>query len=404
MGGFRRLDMKNDKNYFQLKGKKAEKIVHDLAVKTFLTDWCYLNPALPSGKELCDLLVIFGDIAIIWQIKDLKLDKNNRYKKAEVDKNLRQLSGAWRQMFDLKTDIQLTNPRRGKEKFNPNTIKKVYLISVLLGEGEEYYSTLETIKDHEVHVFTRNFTEIILNELDTISDFSHYLGVKEKFLSKPNRSLIITGGEEELLAVYQREGKTFGKFEKADHILLEGGIWEDIQKNPRYIKRREADRISYGWDSIINRAHEGSSQYEIVARELARPNRFERRYLSKVFMDAHVMAHKDEKADLFRRIMPGDDGITYCFLFADDPEPRTRRKYMLAGICYFARGKFPQNKKVIGIATEKKFRPTCSYDFVFIDKPDWTEEDQKKIEKLQADTGMFVNPIVGETHEDEYPV
>ena len=44
------------KNYFYLKGKNAEKIVHDLASKTFITDWCYLNPMLPSGKELCDLL------------------------------------------------------------------------------------------------------------------------------------------------------------------------------------------------------------------------------------------------------------------------------------------------------------------------------------------------------------
>lgn len=171
-----------------------------------------------------------------------------------------------------------------------------------------------------------------------------------------------------------------------------------------FIKKKKADRISYSWDSIINRAHTGSSKYEVVARELARPNRFERRYLSKVFMEAHVMAHEDKSgADLFRRIMPSE-GVTYCFLFMDDfEEPRNRRQAMLASIGYFARGKFPQNKKVIGIATEKKLRPVSSYDFVLVDVPVWTDEDQKKVDQLQKETGMFINPVMGEAHEDEYP-
>jgi hypothetical protein len=42
------------------------------------------------------MLVVFDDTALIWQIKDLKVDENGRYKDAEVEKNLRQLSGAKR--------------------------------------------------------------------------------------------------------------------------------------------------------------------------------------------------------------------------------------------------------------------------------------------------------------------
>src|SRR4030043_2335371 len=105
------------KQHFTIKGKNAEGFVHELALKTFLTDWCYLNPVLPDGKELCDLLVVFDNVAIIWQIKNLKLDANGRYKKAEVERNLRQLAGARRQLFDLKTPIELENPRRPREKF-----------------------------------------------------------------------------------------------------------------------------------------------------------------------------------------------------------------------------------------------------------------------------------------------
>ncbi|MBT6755758.1 MAG: hypothetical protein HN981_02465 [Candidatus Pacebacteria bacterium] len=395
--------MEDTKHYFELKGKNAEKIVHDLAEKTFLVDWCFPNPKLQNNKELCDLLVVFDDIAIIWQIKDLKLDKNGKYKKAEVDKNLRQLSGADRQMFKLKSKIELSNARRKKENFDPNSITEVFLISVLLGKGENYHSALEEIKGHNVHVFTKEFTEIALNELDTISDFCAYLRAKEQFFRDKPKSIIVTGGEQEILAIYLREGRSFGQYKKADNIYLDGTLWDGLLTEPRFIKKKDADKISYGWDSIINRAHTGSSRYELVARELARPNRFERRYLSKVFMEAHVMAHKDNVGDLFRRMM-AIDGVTYCFLFADDFEkPRTRRQAMLASICYLARGKFPQNKKVIGVATEKKFRSISSYDFVLIDRPDWTEGDQKKIEKLQKETGMFVNPVINERHEDEYP-
>lgn len=391
----------NTGNYFQLKGKNAEKIAYDLAIKTFLTDWCYPNPIIKPGRELCDLLVVFDDIAIIWQIKDLKLDSDGRYKKAEVDKNLRQIAGARRQLFDLKTKIELSNPRRGREVFNPKSIKNIYLISVLMGEGEEYYSGLEDVKGHDVHVFTKEFTEICLNELDTISDFCKYLEAKEKFFAK--RSVIVAGGEKELLATYLREGRSFKTYEKADKIFIDGDIWKGLLKDPRYLKKKELDKASYGWDSIINRIHEGSSQYEIVARELARPNRFERRYLSKVFMDAYTRSHEDKSgANLFRRIMP-TDGVTYCFLFMDDPEPRNRRKNMLFAICYYARGRFPQNKKVIGIATEKKIRPQCSYDYVLLEKPSWTKRDEQNMQKLQKELGLFVNPIIARASENEYP-
>jgi len=393
--------MNISKDYFYLKGKNAEKIVHDLAIKTFLTDWCYLNPKLPNGKELCDLLVVFDDIAIIWQIKNLKLNKQGEYNKAEVKKNLRQLSGARRQLFDLRTPLGLENPRRVKENFDPATIKIIYLISVLLGRGEEMVSFVEEIRNCTVHVFTKDFTQIVLNELDTISDFTKYLRIKEAFLKK-NKSLVIIGGEEELLASYLMNNRSFAKFEEADLIMIEEGFWKDLQSKPEYKAKKKADEISYTWDSIINRAHEGSSEYEVIARELARPNRFHRRYLSKVYYDAHVQAHNDDTHDLFRRILSGD-GTTYCFLFGVDPEPRERRKVMLQAICLIARGVYPQNKKVLGIATEKKIRPTCSYDFCLMDIPEWTEENQKYIEQLQKDTGIFVDPTIGYTQEDEYP-
>jgi len=385
-----------------LKGKNAENFVYELSQKSFITDWCYKSPRLPNGKEICDLLIAYDNIAIIWQIKDLKLDKNNKYKKSEVEKNLHQLSTARHRLFDKKLEIELENPRRGKEKFNPNTITEIYQISALLGKGEDYFSGIEIIDGKFAHTFTREFTEIVLSELDTISDFIEYLREKEKLFSNNDVKIIITGDEKELLAYYLMNQRTLEKVGESNVTIIQAGIWDDLQKKPEYLAKKREDKISYGWDDIINRAHTGGGKYEIVAREMARLNRFDRRVMSKAFYEAHVRAHRERSKNVFRRLL-AIKGTTYCFLFLDDPEPRTIRKKMLEIMCIIARGIYNKNFRVVGIATEMKMRPTCSYDFYYLELPKWTTEHQENMEKLQKETGIFSNLTVKQAHEDEYP-
>ena len=384
-----------------LKGKNAEEFVYELAIKSFLVDWCYKNPKLPNSKELCDLLVVYDDVAIIWQIKDLKLDNNGKYKKPEVKKNLHQISTARNRLFKLNIPIELENPRRGREIFNPKLIKEIYQISALLGKGEDYFSFAETVKGHVVHTFTREFTEIVLSELDTIRDFVDYLREKESLISV-NNGIIIVGGEKELLAYYLMNERSFEKLKNPDFLMINEGSWEKLQKRPEFIAKKEEDKISYGWDDIINRAHTAGGEYEKIAKELARPNRFERRVLSKHFFDAHMSAHHETKNNTFRRILK-TEGTTYCFVFLEDIEPRNRRKALLYKICFIARGIFKDNKKVVGIATEMKIRATCSYDFCLLELPNWTDKEQKEMERLQEQTGIFRNLVPKQAHEDEYP-
>jgi len=91
-------------------------------------------------------------------------------------------------------------------------------------------------------------------------------------------------------------------------------------------------------------------EYELVARELARPNRVQRRLLSKTFLDIRLKGYNDITPNPYRGIVVSDDA-TYCFLLQDDLEPREKRKEHLGTICFIARGKNKKNKKVIGIAT-----------------------------------------------------
>lgn len=383
-----------------LKGKNAENFVYQLAKKSFLTDWCYKNPKLKNGKEICDLLVVYDDVVIIWQIKDLKL-KDGKFKESEVKNNLKQLLTAKNRLFKSNLLIELDNPRRGKEIFNPKLIKEVFFISALIGNEEDYCSFSEEVKGIKVHVFTREFTEIVLNELDTIKDFIGYLREKEKLFST-NKPITILNDERELLAFYLMNERKFDRFKEATYIVIQDGIWDELIKKPEYIAKKLENKISYAWDEMIDMAHTCGAGYELVARELARPDRFERRILSKSFFDAHMKAHNEKMYNTSRRIQEFN-GVTYCFMFIEKKAPREKRKELLQAICFAARGRFKDNKKVIGIATEMKIEPVCSYDFCFLELPQWSEENQKVADMLKKNHGILENTKIGIMHEDEYP-
>jgi hypothetical protein len=384
-------------DYFQQKGALAEGIIHSLATDTFFTDWCYPNPKRPDGKELCDLLVVFDDTVIIWQIKDLKVDSQGRYKTAEVEKNLKQVGGARRALFDIQNSITLSNPRRGPELFDPSSIKHVHLISVLMGRSTEPMSLTPEIKGHTVHVFTKEFADIAMRELDTISDFCHYLRAKEEILNCTR--IAVEGGEENLLGKYIELGRGFEWLRGVNHAVVHDGIWEKIESMPQYIKKKELDAVSYGWDSIIDRAHEGSPKYEIAARELARPDRLARRILAKDFMDAYTEFMGSE-LDMIRRKTTHLD-TTYCFLISNDDHHNGQRIVdMLTKMCFVARGLDIENKRVVGIATT---RGNNGYSFLFLNKPSWSAEDEALKTQIQTVYGIFKNPRITETSEDEYP-
>jgi hypothetical protein len=384
-------------HYFREKGATAEQVIHQLATKTFFTDWCYLNPKKADGDELCDLLVVFDDIALIWQIKDLKVDANGRYKNAEVEKNLRQLGGARRTLFDLGSSVTLSNPRRGPEQFDPASIRHVHLISVLMGEGEGAFPFLQQFKEHLVHGFTREFADIAMSELDTIADFCHYLRSKESI--DLDKVITILGGEENLLGKYIEHGRSFSWIDSYDVVHIDDTIWPAISQLPQYVKKKEMDRISQGWDSMIERAHEGTSKYERVARELARVDRFTRRVLSESFKEVYAEFMGSKMAMMRRQMVLGD--TTYCFLVTNDTaHPSKRRQEMLGAMCLVARGLNPQNSRVLGVATSRDNR---NYDFAFMDIPKWTNQFEAEKVKLQTEFGSFVSPRKTLTHSSEFP-
>lgn len=387
----------------QIKWKNAEQVIYELATKTFLQDWCFLNPKFSDGKELCDLLIVFEDTVIIWQIKDLKIDESWQYKKQEKEKNIKQLWWAKRRLFELQSKISLINNKRGQFMFDPTTIKKIYLISALVWEGEYFWSFMEEIKSHQVHVFNRRFIEIALNELDTINDFINYLQSKEEFLTK-KRQIIINGWEEELLAPYLHNNRSFSELDSADMIILDEGMRKGLANKPEYIAKKKEDEISYFWDFLIDKTHQWWDQYELVARELARASRFERRYLSKAFIEGNINADKDNMHDTYRRfISMYNKWVTYCFLYQDRKD-NNARKNTLINLCSVARMEF-DTPKIIGIATEQhNIHSWWSHDFLLMNIPTLSDKEIKDLKILKNELNILQTPQQKSIREDEYPI
>jgi hypothetical protein len=394
--------LNRSRRYFELKGKSAESLLHALAQKTFLTDWCYLNPCLPNGKELCDLLVVYDEVAIIWQIKSLKADDDGLLKPKELEKNLRQVVGAHRQVFGLKTPVRLVNPRRGEETFDPNSIKRVHLISVIRGECNQPMRFAEIVKDRLVHVFCGNFPQLVMNELDTVGDFCEFLRAVESI--PRDARMVVAGGQEELLAHYLSNGRRLDWINREAVTMVEEGAWSAFHLSDAYLTYNKENESSYLWDQFIDMAHEGAPlepRYELVARKMARPSRFDRRLLAKAFLEAHERADRETQNNVFRRTFDFE-GMTYCFLFMHKPVSHEVRKRLLGETCFVARGMHPQNAKVIGIATEMKLREGHRFDFVLLQHVGWTTADQQRMEKTQQQFGIFRNPKKTGFDESEY--
>ena len=306
-------------------------------------------------------------------------------------------------MFKLNNSIELENPRRGRELFNPKSIASVFLISSLYSEDEEMLSSPGKNHNYIIHTLDKKSTDTLLDELDTVQDFVDYLRAKESLLNRVTK-LILLGGEQELLASYLLNNRSFARFEEANQIIITEGSWESLKNKPEYINKKKSDEVSYFWDSLINIVHTCGKQYEPVARELAKPSRFQRRYLSTTFLDAYGKAKKLGQQDsICKRIFPVDDqSITYCFLFQNISEKPKNRKAYLNWLCYIARGT-TNNTRAIGIATDINVKHSRFYDFCFLDMPIKTQDNQKEMIKMQQETGVMTHYQESRIDEKEYP-
>ena len=179
-----------------------------------------------------------------------------------------------------------------------------------------------------IHVLDDGSLDIVMRELDTITDFTDYLEKKATFIRSGR--LAAAHAEEDLLAYYSIRINGTGahdfthpderEWRPAEQIAIDGTHYNDLIMNPQYAAKKEADTISYAWDALINNFTEhmlagtslapGWEEYDLkkserAVREMALQCRFERRGHGEAIMGALA---EGKRHQLFQRAMIPREG------------------------------------------------------------------------------------------------
>lgn len=296
----------------KIRGDEGENFVNEIAYKSFFKYWCYPGPRYENGdkKEICDLLIVFNDVCIIFSVKNYEFKGNHlRYFNNTIEKAVRQLNGAYKTLFK-KENVEIKHPDRDIEKFPRNQITKIFKIIINLGEGVDFYDITRTQSNSDfITIFDKETFQIIAEELNTVPDFIDYLEKREllfksktvqvispkfpkdlnendnKYLKETvENSIKIIGTEKDLLAYFFTNTRSFPKIisdniEK-NHIVIDiESAWETFKSSPNAIKKEFADSSSYFVDELVMNEilNQEEPLMEEVAKELLSLNRLQRR-------------------------------------------------------------------------------------------------------------------------------
>jgi len=450
----------------------SEAYLAKLAGRTFLSLWSYSgihrdqgkSGAKGIGKELCDLLVVFGKHVLVFSDKycNFQTDKPlplawSRWFRSAIADSARQAQGAARWILEHPERLYLDSECTRRFPLEiPRKELKVHLIVV--GQGISQHvashfgdsgslmirSYLRGVDAHTdpfvvgdldptrpfVHVLDDESLTTLMESRDTVSDFVEYLVKREALLRGPVN--ISSTGEEELLAIYLTKMNTHGEHdfvfssgegEAPSAIFLDQGHWRAFQESALRKRQREEDRISYLWDSAIESFAKhamvgtqhfvtpgGFSDSERILRFMAAEPRFKRRQFAADLERMLTTTPGDHRR--VRVIIPEDPGLPYyVFLLLPAPteeggyeEYRVMRREHLAACCIVTRLWNPKAHHIVGIATETG-PPGIprSEDLCYVDGSHWTSEAEDEARRLQQEFEILLNPTVDQELVQEYP-
>lgn len=441
----------------------SERALASLARRAFLTLWSYPNVFTDEGrangkgdgKELCDLLVVFGNDVLLFSDKDCAYQSNvdvavawPRWYRSAIDKSAKQLAGAEKfirafpkRIFLDKAcqsalPIQLPDTSvaryyliavtRGshfpaRQFFGGGSSGSVMLLNELVGKAAHaqtpFHIGFPLESRRFVHVLDEMTVDLLLEELDTVPDLVGYLKKKEEFLQQPG-VIVSVPGEEELLARYMStmrdEEHAFPKTRKGvNFVALPEGDWGVYRASPQWKAKQKANEISYMWDALIEHQsgfiRSGKAitvpwqptmagiSHERIVRALAAQPRLARRSRST---DLQVAMHRSDPGRMFARIKmtgrPPDQAFVFLTIPRTEGEDysttyRHRRMHTLMVYCHAVKDGMPTLKQAIGVASEPFSEGTASQDFMHVDLSEMSDEELKGWRR-QADELDILRP------------
>ena len=382
------------------KGKLGEDYVIKLTEEKFLRYWCFPNPHDEFGnrKEICDLLILFKNIAIIISVKSYFLHGNyTRYRKKVVNKSSNQLYGAERNYFNNNKFFTVKHPDRGLVEINPTLYDEIYLITLNTGEQFENYELFDSSPGKKlVSVINKATFDVILKELDTIADLVEYLKEREQLLKVDG--IQVSGREKDLLGIFLRNARKFPSdfFEKNTHLDLQGE-WEIYDQNTAVFNKRLENRSSYFIDRIVRKDILKMKNGEFLATHLMSLNRFERRFVAKEWFSL-VNKYADKENFLARRFLPNrQPPILLAYYNTDLEENKLDEVLQQTIFAYQYKKNIPE---IIFLSATKEMKQ-YKFGYNYIDKP-FSSTEIKNLEEFITAAGWFTNENISTSNENEY--
>ncbi|MDE0713580.1 MAG: hypothetical protein OXI10_01745 [Gammaproteobacteria bacterium] len=456
----------------------SERYLARLAEKSFLNLWSYPSPFRDQrnnirgdGKEICDLLIvcdshviIFSEKTVSWPKGDLNLAWS-RWAKRAIRDAARQSAGAERWIAAHPDRIFLD--RACKELFPidlpPEDGRIFHRIVVANGAAQPCRKNLSEsfgsliicpeirgdahwprdsaqarpfyIGDIDpsgsfIHVFNEHSLDIVMRELDTITDFVEYLDKKANLVRSGR--LVRADGEENLLAYYAiriNQNQEHDFVSDQSRFVVDNSHYSGFVNDAQYKAKRKADRISYIWDELITAftSHmlDGTSvtfgehdfqlkKYELGVRFMALEKRVFRRGYGEAVKGA--LEQGTEKEMFFRLIIKGEGSETAFFFLTfryqgnstESQEYEQYREARINVLQIYAKGileKHPDLKRVIGISCEPPDQTHgSSEDMVYAEQISWTEEERNQIREECRKFGILrIDMTTRNWSDKEYP-
>ena len=446
----------------------TEKHLARLCERAFLRLWSYPNLYRDQGggKELCDVLIVFGRDVIVFSDKSCAYPDTGdevrdwaRWFKSSIAASARQVYGAERWIRHHPDRIFLDPGCRHPLPMNlPSSDEmRVHRVVVARGAGKRCSAffggdsgslmvrndligashinppagpfglfRIGQLDPHKgyVHVLDDENLDILLTELDTVADFVAYLAHKEAFLC--SGKVVLAPGEEDLLVHYLTHTNADDEHDFVVppdvNVIRFDHLYRGMRDDARYAAKKSADEISYLIDHLIDHLSGNFADHTLIdgnelpfhdqeqaLRILASEDRLSRRHLARTLVDLWSSGSARGPAKSRCVVTKEKSGTGYCFLVCPIPqdrdydEHRRSRSVLLAAYCEVMKLKFPTLQHVIGYATEPLDGEQRSQDLAYLDATNWTEKDVREARSVQSRTGLLDSPTITHFHDREYP-
>jgi len=403
--------------------------------------WSYQNPFYEEGKELCDVLVVFGNDVIIISDKVIGYSDDkapeiawNRWYRKAVEASVGQLRGALKTIKTspeaIHLDARVSSPF--PLKFPDLGRARYHLIAVAHGSEKACTrkfgtpslgldsrltdsGTLLTVGVHFpefVHVVNRTALDTLFECFDTTADLVKYLIEKEALLTQEHVQL---AGEEDLIGVYMRGRRPDGgsplsalvEAPEGSVRTVHAGVWSSLQIDQEFTRRKARLAPSYLIDNVIEQLASEYLQGRMVSGQeeelayhaaafqvLAAESRMARMLIGLAVDDVL----RESPQTFWSTVVESSDqpGVLYLWLIypavddsVSDDELEAVVGRTLEDYIYVAMSKFPNSHTVFGVAMPNTQSTRTSRAFRMAARNVWTVEMQMAAEFLGRAKGIL---------------